>query len=85
MKISLLGFFLFFLNFTYGQKKSQIKIVPIDVSILKLSTDTIERPELIKPVKSYDYVIMIDKKTLKQDTVLIYPDLYVDKKRKIKN
>ena len=61
------------------------KIIPIDKSILKLSEDTIERPELYKKIQDFDYVIVTNKETNKKDTIMVYRDLFVDKKRKPKN
>lgn len=69
--------------FCMSQQKS--KIIPIDKSILKLSEDTTERPELYKKIQDNNYVILVNKETNKTDTVLVDKSLFIDKKRKPKN
>ena len=68
----------------FSQQKN--KIIPVDKSILKLSEDTVDRPELlVKKPQDFDYVIVINKVTNKRDTFMVFKDLFVDKKRKPKN
>ena len=69
----------------FGMSQQKGKIIPIDKSILKLSEDTVERPELYKKIQDFDYVIVTNKETNKKDTIMVYRDLFVDKKRKPKN
>lgn len=83
MKPIFLALFMTSSFFCMSQQKS--KIIPIDKSILKLSEDTTERPELYKKIQDNNYVIVVNKETNKTDTVLVDKSLFIDKKRKPKN
>lgn len=65
--------------------QSKGKIIPVDKSILKLSEDTTEKVVYNKISMDFDYVIVTNDNTLKKDTILVYKDLYINKKRKPKN
>ncbi len=83
MKITLLSFGLLLTLNVFAQSKS--KIIPVDKSILKLSEDTAERIQPKKIPNNVDYVIVINTDTNKKDTILVYNDIYIDRKRKPKN
>jgi hypothetical protein len=65
--------------------QSKGKIIPVDKSILKLSEDTTGKVVYNKISMDFDYVIVTNDNTLKKDTILVYKDLYINKKRKPKN
>ena len=67
----------------YGQTKN--KIIPIDNSILKLNEDITLKIKNHRSYFSVDYAIVVNKKTNKKDTIMIYRDFFIDKKRKSKN
>jgi hypothetical protein len=68
----------------FSQQKN--KVIPVDKSILRLTEDTVDRPELlVKKSQDFDYTIVINKMTNKKDTVMVDRSLFVDKKRKPKN
>ena len=84
MKTKIILFSLLFSVYSsFAQTKN--KILPIDKTILKLSEDTTERPELYKKITDFDYVFVVNKNTNKIDTILVHRDMYFDKKRKPKN
>lgn len=68
----------------FSQQKN--KVIPVDKSILRLTEDTVDRPELlVKKSQDFDYRIVTNKVTNKRDTVMVIKDLFVEKKRKHKN
>ena len=83
MKILILSLTLLMSFSIVAQSKS--KIIPIDKSILKLVEDTTEKSEICKKYDDFDYVFVVNKKTNKTDTILVYKDLFFDRKRKPKN